>query len=39
MFFADFEGAVGEDRVREALDGLRGRVETLRVLGSYSAAS
>ncbi len=39
MFFADFEGAAGEDRVREALDGLRGRVETLRVLGSYSAAS
>jgi len=39
MFFADFEGAVGEDRVQEALDGLRGRVETLRVLGSYAAAS
>jgi prephenate dehydratase len=39
MFFADLEGAVGEARVHDALDGLRGRVETLRVLGSYSAAS
>ena len=39
MFFADLEGAADEDRVQEALDGLRGRVETLRVLGSYSAAS
>jgi prephenate dehydratase len=39
MFFADLEGAVAEERVREALDGLRGRVETLRVLGSYSAAT
>ena len=39
MFFADFEGAAGEDRVKQALDALRGRVETLRVLGSYSAAS
>ena len=39
MFFADFEGAAGEDRVTQALEALRGRVETLRVLGSYSAAS
>jgi prephenate dehydratase len=39
MFFADLEGAVSEARVREALDGLRSRVETLRILGSYSAAS
>jgi prephenate dehydratase len=39
MFFADLEGAVGEDRVQDALEGLRGRVETLRILGSYSAAS
>jgi prephenate dehydratase len=39
MFFADLEGAAGEPRVRDALGGLRGRVETLRVLGSYSAGS
>jgi prephenate dehydratase len=39
MFFADLEGAVGEARVQDALEGLRKRVETLRVLGSYSAAS
>jgi prephenate dehydratase len=38
MFFADLEGAVDEDRVQEALEGLRHRVETLRVLGSYSVA-
>ena len=35
MFFADLEGAVDEPRVREALDALRGRVQTLKVLGSY----
>ena len=38
MFFADLEGATADAHVREALEGLRGRVETLRVLGSYSAA-
>jgi prephenate dehydratase len=37
-FFADLEGGAGEERVREALEGLRGRVEVLRVLGSYPAA-
>ena len=39
MFFADLEGAAGDDRVTQALEALRGRVETLRVLGSYSAVS
>jgi prephenate dehydratase len=38
MFFADLEGSEDEDAVREALAGLRRRVETLRVLGSYPAA-
>jgi len=38
MFFADFEGAVGEPRVDEALGALQARVEVLRVLGSYPAA-
>ena len=38
MFFADLEGSEDEPRVREALDALRTRVETLRVLGSYRAA-
>ena len=38
MFFVDFEGAEAEPRVGEALDALRGRVETLRVLGSYPGA-
>ena len=35
MFFADLEGAAGDARVAEALDALGGRVETLKVLGSY----
>jgi prephenate dehydratase len=38
MFFADLEGRDEEGHVREALEGLRGHVETLRVLGSYPAA-
>jgi prephenate dehydratase len=38
MFFADLEGAESEPRVAQALDALRGRVETLRVLGSYPTA-
>jgi len=38
MFFADFEGAVGEPQVDEALRALQARVEVLRVLGSYPAA-
>jgi prephenate dehydratase len=37
MFFADLEGAESEPRVGEALRALRGRVQTLRVLGSYPA--
>jgi prephenate dehydratase len=37
MFFADLEGGEHEPRVAEALDALRRRVETLRVLGSYPA--
>ncbi|MGH2762738.1 MAG: prephenate dehydratase [Thermoleophilaceae bacterium] len=35
MFFADVEGAAGEPPVNDALDALRGRVEELRILGSY----
>jgi prephenate dehydratase len=38
MFFADLEGAEGDAAVREALDALADRVQTLRVLGSYPAA-
>jgi prephenate dehydratase len=38
MFFADLEGAEEDPTVREALDALGQRVETLRVLGSYPAA-
>jgi prephenate dehydratase len=38
MFFADLEGAEADTHVGEALEALRGRVETLRVLGSYPAA-
>jgi prephenate dehydratase len=35
MFFADLEGAAGDPLVREALDALGERVQTLKVLGSY----
>lgn len=39
MFFADMEGGEEEPSVREALEALAGRVQTLRVLGSYPAAA
>lgn len=35
MFFADFEGAAEEELVAAAIDGLRGRCEAVRLLGSY----
>jgi prephenate dehydratase len=38
MFFADLEGAADDAPVAEALDALAGRVEELRVLGSYPSA-
>jgi prephenate dehydratase len=38
MFFLDIEGRDVEPHVAEALDGLRARVEVLRVLGSFPAA-
>jgi prephenate dehydratase len=37
MFFADLEGAATRPPVSEALDALRGRVEEIRVLGSYAS--
>ena len=37
MFFADLDGAASDGPVRDALEALRRRVETLRVLGSYPA--
>ena len=39
MFFADLDGAAEDEHVAEALDALRGHVETLKILGSYPAAS
>jgi prephenate dehydratase len=39
MFFADLDGAVREPRVADALAALAGRVEAMRVLGSYPAGS
>jgi prephenate dehydratase len=38
MFFADLDGSTGDQHVSEALEALSGRVETLKVLGSYPAA-
>ena len=38
MFFADLEGRDREPHVAQALEGLRRRVEVLRLLGSFPAA-
>ena len=38
MFFADVEGGVADPAVAAALEALRGRVEELRILGSYTSA-
>jgi prephenate dehydratase len=35
MFFLDLEGAAHDPRVEEAIAGLRGKAESVRVLGSY----
>jgi prephenate dehydratase len=35
MFFLDLEGAAHDSRVEEAIAGLRGKAESVRVLGSY----
>jgi prephenate dehydratase len=39
MFFADLNGAAERAPVSEALEALRGRVEEIRVLGSYPTAT
>ena len=38
MFFADLEGGSEQPHVAEALEALRGRVEELRILGTYVSA-
>jgi prephenate dehydratase len=35
MFFCDLDGAVAEPAVKEAVDALRGKAESVRILGSY----
>ncbi len=35
MFFVDLEGREDDDAVAEAIDGLRGKAESVRILGSY----
>jgi prephenate dehydratase len=35
MFFCDLEGAVGDQAVAEALEALRAKAESVRILGSY----
>jgi prephenate dehydratase len=35
MFFVDLEGAVGDDVVAEAIDAVRKKADSVRVLGSY----
>ena len=38
MFFCDLEGALGESPVGEAIEALRGKAESVRILGSYPTA-
>jgi prephenate dehydratase len=38
MFFCDLEGALEDEVVGEAIDGLRAKAESVRVLGSYPVA-
>ena len=38
MFFIDLDGAEGEPAVAEAIEGLRGKAESVRILGSYPVA-
>jgi prephenate dehydratase len=35
MFFCDLEGAISDPAVAEAVEGLRGKADSVRVLGSY----
>lgn len=35
MFFVDLEGAIGDEPVAQALDALRAKAESVRILGSY----
>lgn len=35
MFFCDLDGAISEPAVEEAVDALRGKAESVRILGSY----
>jgi prephenate dehydratase len=37
MFFIDFEGRISEKNVADAIEGLRGKAESVRLLGSYSS--
>jgi prephenate dehydratase len=38
MFFCDLEGALSETPVAEAVEALRGKAESVRILGSYPTA-
>jgi prephenate dehydratase len=38
MFFVDLEGSLEDERVSQALEGLRAMCEQVRILGSYPAA-
>jgi prephenate dehydratase len=39
MFFCDLEGAAGEEPVAGAIQALRGKAESVRILGSYPIAA
>jgi prephenate dehydratase len=35
MFFCDLEGAIADEHVSAAVEALRAKAETVRILGSY----
>jgi prephenate dehydratase len=39
MFFVDLEGSEADAVVGEAIEGLRSKAETVRILGSYPVAT
>ena len=39
MFFLDLDGAADDPRVAEAIDALREKAESVRILGTYPIAA
>jgi prephenate dehydratase len=37
LFFVDLDGSAGDAAIADAIEGVRGKVRSLRVLGSFNA--